>query len=90
MKLFNAIAVFDVYVAAETAEEARAALAAWLIENKPSEIVAVEASREAAVRDAWRAQSPLVAGDVSDEDFKLLKGKNTLEIHALIYKKNPS
>jgi hypothetical protein len=88
VKLFNAIAIWDVYIAAESGEEARKALLAWIATGEqPSEIVAVEANREAAIRDSWREQKPLVADDISDTDFKKLEGKTTIEIFEQIYKR---
>jgi hypothetical protein len=87
VKLFNTIAIYDIYVVAETGEEARKTLLAWIPEATPSEAVAVETSRETAIRNAWREQKPLVAQDVSDANFKKLKGKNTIEIFEHIYTK---
>jgi hypothetical protein len=88
MKLFNVIAIWDFYTVAETPEKAREALLTWIAEGvKPSEIVAVEANREIAIRSAWREQPPLVADDVSEADFKQLKGKTTIEIFEQLYTK---
>lgn len=94
MRLFNAIAVFDCYVVAETSEEARCALLRWIADGgeefppAPSEGVATEAGREQSIRASWRDQRPLVAADVSDADFKKLEGKTTIEIFQSIYTKN--
>lgn len=89
MKLFNTIAIFDVYVVAETSEAARAVLLTELRQDDfmPSEIVGVEASREQAIRNAWRDQKPFVGDDISDEDFAKVKGKNTIQIFEMIYTK---
>jgi len=88
MKLFNTIAIFDVYAVAETSEKARDGLLAWIAEGAaPREIVAVETSREGSIRESWRAQKPIVADDVSDADFKKLEGKTTIEIFEHIYTK---
>jgi hypothetical protein len=88
MRVFNAIAITDVYVVAESNEKAREALLAWIAAGEPpSEIVAVETNREAAIRESWREQKPLVADDVSDADFKKLEGKTTIEVFKQIYTK---
>ena len=88
MRLYNAIIIHDVYVTAESSEKAREAVLAWIAEGAtPSESVAYEANREGAIRQSWRDQRPLVAGDVSDEDFEAIKGKTTLEIFEHIYTK---
>jgi hypothetical protein len=82
------IAIWDCYITAESGEEARKALLAWIATGEPpSEIVAVETNREGAIRDSWRDQKPLVAADVSDADFKKLEGKTTIEIFKQIYTK---
>jgi hypothetical protein len=89
MKLYNAIAIWDCYVVAESSEKAREALLGSISDGEaPSEIVAVEANREAAIRDAWREQKPLVAVDVSEADFQQLKGKTTIEIFGRLYTKS--
>jgi hypothetical protein len=88
VKLYNTIAIFDVYIVAESNEKAREALLGFISEGgPPSEIVAVETNREAAIRDAWREQNPMVAIDVSEADFRQLKGKTTIEIFEKIYTK---
>jgi putative heme degradation protein len=88
VKIYNAIAIHDVYIVAETSEKAREALLVWIAEGEPpSEIVAVETNREVTIREAWREQKPLVAGDVSDADFKKLEGKTTIQVFGHIYTK---
>jgi hypothetical protein len=90
MKVFNAIAIYDVYVIAETSEAAREALLVHIAEGmEPSEIVGVEANREPAIRASWREQKPLVGADVSDADFETLKGKTTIQVYQDIYTKQP-
>ena len=95
MKLFNAIAIFDVYVVAESSESARAALLAAIGavsdgDVAPMEITATEALRENAIRESWREERPFVAMDVSDDDFKKCAGKTTFEMFKLIYTKGKS
>lgn len=89
MKLFNAIALWDVYVVAETGEKAREALIAT-IQNDPdfkaSEVIATETSRDS-IRESWRGERPIVADDVSDKDFEQVKGRTTSEIFQHLYLK---
>lgn len=90
-KLFNTVIVFDVYTVGEDPEKAREAALTFIRDQsdplEPSTSVAVESREARNVRDAWADKKPLVAADVSDEDFEQLKGKTTLEAHALYYKK---
>jgi hypothetical protein len=87
-RLYNTIAVFDVYTIATTGEAATEALKAWIAEgSSPSELVAVESLREGSIRQAWRDQSPLVAADVTDLDFARFKGKTTAQIFQMLYTK---
>lgn len=86
MKLYNAIATFDVYVVAETPEAARETLIAAINDQfKPSEMVSYEVTRENAIRSAWRDERPFIDDDVSDEDFAKLKGKTTAEAFTALY-----
>ena len=90
MRLYNAIAIYDVYVIAESGESAREALLATIQNDadfKPSEVVATESMREGAVRESWQGEKPVVAADVSDEDFTSIKGKTTIEIFQHLYLK---
>lgn len=89
MKLFNAIAVFDVYVVAESSEDARAALMTALTEGQaPSEIVGVEVMREDAIRVSWRDERPFVGAAVPDDGFAQIQGKSTVEIFRHLYTKS--
>jgi hypothetical protein len=88
VKLYNTIIVFDVFVVAESPETARAAALEGLRgELAPSEQVATEVTRPNTIRAAWAAQTPFVADDVSDADFKTIYGKTTDAIYALLYTK---
>ncbi len=88
MKLFNAIAIFDVYVVAESSEKAREALLAAIIDGtKPMEITATETVRESSIRSGFREERPFVAADISDADFTKCKGKTTAQLFAQIYTK---
>jgi hypothetical protein len=90
MKLYNAIAIFDVYVVAESSEDARNALLAHINSGmQPNEIVGVEATKAHTIRASWIDEKPLVGEQVSDEGFKKLKGKTTGEAFELIYIKPP-
>jgi hypothetical protein len=89
MKIFNTIVLYDTYVVANSAEEARKALKDWIHEGlNPSEEKAMEARDERNIRQSWRDQKPLVGGDVSDDDFeKHIKGHTTVEVFQHIYTK---
>lgn len=89
MKLFKTIALWDVYVAAETPEAAREAIMHWITEEKlkVSECTALEVRNDTNIRDSWKAQSPIVGNDISDDDFKKLKGKTTAQAFELLYKR---
>lgn len=87
-RLYNTIAVFDVYTIAQTGESAMDTLKTWISEGaEPSELVAVESLREGSIRQAWRDQRPLVSADVSDLDFARFKGKTTAQIFQMLYTK---
>lgn len=91
MKLYNTIAIFDVYIVAESGEAAREALLASIKEGtKPSEVTATETVRETAIRSGFREERPFVAGDVSDEDFEKCKGKTTAQVFQDLYTKQRS
>jgi hypothetical protein len=91
MKLYNTIAIYDVYVVAESAEAARAQLLAAIggttTDLQPTEMTSTETVREGAIRRGFRDERPFVALDVSDDDFKKIAGKTTAEIFAHIYTK---
>lgn len=88
MKVYNAIAIFDVFVVAESSEAAREALLAHIADGiKPSEVVGVEITHERAIRASWCEEKPFVGEDVSDADFAKLKGKTTLQVFKEIYTK---
>lgn len=93
MKLYNVIVVYDVYAVAESHEKAREAVLMAIVggdgvtPESPSEQTAIESRENKNIRDAWIEQKPFVGDDVSDQDFESLRGKNTVEIHAMLYKK---
>lgn len=91
VKLFNAIDLFDVYVVANSPEEARACLLDWIRNHElpPSETKAMEARDERNIRQSWREAKPLVAADITDAEFeKHIKGHSTVEIWQHIYTKS--
>jgi len=91
VKLYNTIAIFDVYTVAESNEAARDALLAAIANGqKPSEITATETLRESAVRQGFRDERPFVGDDVSDADFQKLKGKTTAQAYEMLYTKQRS
>ncbi len=90
MKIFNVIAVFDVYCVAESEEMAREAVMQMIHrEAEPaSEQNALEVTKAREVRAAWENKNPFVAADVSDEDFETLKGKTTAQTFAMLHEKS--
>jgi len=91
MILFNVVAVWDVYVAAESHDAARAAVDELIKagELPVSESNALPVRREVEVREAWRDQRILVGADVSDADFEKLKGKTALQVFQMLHTKQP-
>lgn len=89
--LHNTFVVYDVYVLAESPEAARAAALELITagELPPSEQNALPVTKEAQIRTAWRAESPIVAADVSDADFARVKGKTVLDTYNMLYTKQP-
>lgn len=89
MKLFNVIVIHDVYVAAESPEDARETIKKWLKtdEAKPTEETALETRNEGNIRMSWREQKPFVGDAVPDKDFSRLKGKNVVETFKMLYTK---
>ncbi len=86
----NVILVFDTYVVAESPEAARQAVKDLIADPDPESRLmpddenARPVLHERSIRDTWKEQSPLVAADVSDEDFARIKGKKTLAIFNLL------
>jgi hypothetical protein len=91
LQIFNSIAIFDVYIIAESPEEARTALID-LIRDKadpidPSEQTAREARNEREIRASQRDKKPFVGPLVSDADFEKIKGKTVFEMFNQLYTK---
>lgn len=76
LRLFNAIVIFDDYVVAKSSEAAREALLAAIASSDvtPMEIVAKETTMANSIRSSKTDDKPLVAADVTDEEFETLKG----------------
>jgi len=89
VKLFNVIVVYDCYVVAESDDAARAALLLHIREEKlpTSETNVLPATEPRHIRTAWQDERPLVASDVSDEDFERVKGKTTEAVRAMLHAK---
>jgi hypothetical protein len=87
MKVFNVVAMWDVYVIAEEHATAREAFMQLINELPPSEFKANETRLSQTIRPAWHEQKPLVATDVSEDDFQAIRGKTTLDIFNHIYSK---
>lgn len=89
-KLFNVIVVFDVYAVARNGESARECVLNWIRNEQlePSEQRALEARRDPEVRLAWREEKPLVADDITDEEFDgFVKGNTTIKVFEHLYLK---
>ncbi len=95
MKLFSVIKVYDVYVAAESAEEASMTIIKAIRNSDPETLLAPneatvnEARNERDVHERWRDLKPFVGDDVSDADFETLKGKTTIQILDMLHPKQP-
>lgn len=89
MKMFNTIAMFDVYIVAESGEAAREAMlkAIHAGDLTANEATATESQFERSIRQGYRDEKPFVAEDVSDADFKKILGKTTIEIFRALYTK---
>ena len=89
MKLFHTIVIFDAYVVGNGHEDARATLLHWIREEKIKAVeeTALEVSADREIRPSWHEQNPYVSSEISDADFEKLKGKTTMEIYNLLYKK---
>jgi hypothetical protein len=89
MRLYNTIAIFDIYIVAGNNETARDTLMNAIMSGdlKPSEVTATESKMERSIRAGYRNERPFVASDISDDDFKKCEGKTTIEIFQTIYEK---
>lgn len=87
LRLYNTIIIFDVYTIGRTAEEARATLLAAIAagDAKPTEMVARELTARGSVRESWVDQPPYIASDVTEEEYKDLKGITTAEAFDRFY-----
>jgi len=76
LRLYNAIVVYDDYVIARSSEAAREALFAAIAsaDVKPMEVVAKEVTMANSIRTSKVDGNPLVAADVTDEEFETLRG----------------
>lgn len=87
LRLFNTIVIFDDYVVAKDGQSAREALLAALTagEVTPMEIVAKEVTMINSIRASKTEEKPLVAADVTDEEFETLKGITNIEAFNRFY-----
>jgi hypothetical protein len=76
LKLYNTIAIVDVYFVARDGVSARDALIAAIASGdaKPTEVTAMEIRQQGSIRSSWIEQKPFVAADVTDDEFESLKG----------------
>lgn len=87
--MFNTIAIYDVYIVADSAETAHGTLlkAIHAGDLQPSEHTTTEVTFERNIRNGYRDEKPFVGDDISDKDFKAIQGKTTLAIFHHIYSK---
>ena len=76
LRLYNTIVIYDDYVVARSNEEARQALLASIQsgDTAPTEVVAKEVSMISSVRASKVDERPLIASDVTDDEFEKLRG----------------
>lgn len=89
LRMFNVIITFDTYCIGYQEESAIVAVIDGI---KAGEISATHFKalelKVSPVRPTCRDEAPLVADDVSDEDFAKLRGKTTQEVYDLLTKKH--
>lgn len=89
-KLFNTMIIFDVYTLARDGEQARECVLDWIRNQQltPSEQQALPVTRDVEIREAWRAEKPFVAADITDAEFEsMAKGNTTVQVFQLLYTK---
>lgn len=76
LRLYNVIIIYDDYVIAKEAAEARALVEGAIVAGdlEPMEQVAKEVTMANSIRTSKVKASPLVASDVTDEEFEALRG----------------
>lgn len=78
IQLFNTVVQFDIYIAAHSKEEAEAAVLAAIQQGeKPMEVFSYAILNPRDIRNDWREERPLVAAEVSDEEWQPFTGKTT-------------
>jgi hypothetical protein len=91
LQIFNTIAIFDVYIIAESQEEAHTALLSLIRDQAepldPTERTARETRNEREIRASQREAKPFVGPLVSDADFEKIKGKTVFEMFNQLYTK---
>lgn len=87
MKLFNTIITLDAYCVANTGDSALEAILEMLKsgELSPSYRAALEI-KASPVRPQWRDERAIVAADVDDADFALIRGKTTQQVYEFLTK----
>jgi hypothetical protein len=79
LKLYNAIAIFDVYMVSRDGNLARESLISAIASGdvEPTEVTATEIRQQGSIRASWLEKSPYIATDVTDAEFETLKGITT-------------
>lgn len=89
MRLYNTIAIYDVYHVARSGEAARQALLEGIASGdiKPMEVTATESKMANSIRASWVDQPPFIASDITDEEFESLKGITTSRAFERFYQR---
>ncbi len=76
LRLYNRIVIFDDYVVAKSPEAANEIFMNEILEGRvaPMESVCKEVTMANSIRSSKTDDKPLVANDVTDEEFETLKG----------------
>ena len=89
LRLYNTIAIFDVYVVSRSSKTAREALINAISSGdiEPTEITATEIRRQESIRSSWLDQPPFIADDVTEAEFEKLRGITTSAAFTRFYEK---
>lgn len=90
MKIYNCIVQYDIYVVAESKEDAMQAALKVIAKEPPNDTATYEVQHIRDIRNDWRIQQPFVAPDISDDDFEPFQGKTTEEVYSALYTKDVS
>ncbi len=90
IKLYNVVIIYDVIVVANEGTSAREAVLQWIRDADepldPNHIASLQVVH-APLKPTQQAIKPIVAADVSDQDFATVKGKTNQQVHDMLFKK---